>query len=241
MFEPPASTRWSITFDLAWRKGETRTRTSIPSGIIGNIPMFKLPKSTRSPTICTVAPGVGRNPSELFDTYWYLRTNADVSRAGLNPLAHYLQRGAAEGRAHGQWYSGSGAVVPARIDRYAAWLACNSTGDNSVQALREALAARSGRLPRISVVMPVYNTPDGLLNHAIRSVVDQVYDDWELCIADDASTDPRVAEDLQRWAAGDDRIRIVRRGENGGIALATNSAATLATGEFLVFLDHDDV
>ena len=49
-----------------------------------------------------------------------------------------------------------------------------------------------------------------------------------------------VDDELQRWAA-DDRIRTVRREQNGGIALATNSAAALATGDFLAFLDHDDV
>jgi GT2 family glycosyltransferase len=190
-----------------------------------------------------VGAGQGRNPSERFDTEFYLRTNADVSSAGLNPLAHYLQSGAAEGRnprpvVHRRR---RGPIVPDQVDRYEAWLSTNSVGENSVQGLREALATRGGRLPRISVVMPVYNTPDGLLDLAIRSVVDQIYDDWELCIADDASSDPRIAQILRKWSAGDDRVRVRWRDENGGIALAANSAAALATGEFLVFLDHDDI
>src|SRR5262249_54659285 len=113
--------------------------------------------------------------------------------------------------------------------------------ERALQALRDSLAARSGRLPRISIVMPVYNTPTEFLDETITSVLRQVYEDWELCIADDASTEPRVAKDLARWAAADWRIRIMRRDRNGGIAVATNSAASLATGEFLAFLDHDDL
>jgi GT2 family glycosyltransferase/glycosyltransferase involved in cell wall biosynthesis len=110
-----------------------------------------------------------------------------------------------------------------------------------LQALRESLAARRGRLPRISVIMPVYNTPIQLLDDTIASVTHQVYEDWELCIADDHSTDAKVAQNLARWTAVDNRIHTMRRTQNGGISLATNSAATLASGEFLAFLDHDDL
>jgi GT2 family glycosyltransferase len=68
-----------------------------------------------------------------------------------------------------------------------------------------------------------------------------VYERWELCIADDASTAPGVGECLDRWAAADKRIHVVHRDNNGGIAAATNSAAAIARGEFLAFLDHDDL
>ena len=95
--------------------------------------------------------------------------------------------------------------------------------------------------PLVSVVMPVFNTPKRYLKTALASVVDQLYPNWELCVADDGSTAPHVAAVLAKYAARDARIKIVSRPKNGGISQATNSAVDLATGEFIAFLDHDDV
>ncbi|MFN8109091.1 MAG: glycosyltransferase family 2 protein [Thermoleophilia bacterium] len=89
--------------------------------------------------------------------------------------------------------------------------------------------------------MPVYNTDPGFLRAAIESVRNQLYPRWELCIADDASTDPRVRQVLREAAASDTRIRVVERDENGHISRASNSALQLATGEFIALLDHDDL
>src|SRR5690606_6068536 len=75
---------------------------------------------------------------------------------------------------------------------------------------------------------------------AIDSVVNQLYPDWELCIADDCSTQPGVVETLQHYAALDSRIRLVLREENGHISRASNSALELATGDFVAMFDHDD-
>lgn len=95
--------------------------------------------------------------------------------------------------------------------------------------------------PLISVLMPVFNTADALLDGAIRSVLGQTYTRWELCIADDASTEPHVRALLDRYSRTDERVRVVFRHEPGHIAEASNSALALATGEFVVLLDHDDV
>ncbi len=95
--------------------------------------------------------------------------------------------------------------------------------------------------PVISVVMPVYNPPEELLEKAIQSVRDQLYTHWELCIADDASTLPHVRAVLDRSAAADPRIKVTYRPENGHICEATNTALGLATGEYIAFFDHDDV
>ena len=88
--------------------------------------------------------------------------------------------------------------------------------------------------------MPTYNTPEKWLRLAIDSVRSQLYQNWELCIADDASTDPRVSEVLREYAALDERIKLVLRAENGHISKASNSALELAKGEFVGLLDHDD-
>ncbi|MGB3404535.1 MAG: tetratricopeptide repeat protein [Microcoleaceae cyanobacterium] len=95
--------------------------------------------------------------------------------------------------------------------------------------------------PVISVIVPIYNTPDPFLKEAIDSVVNQIYPYWELCLADDASTAADVKPLLDEYAARDSRIKVAFRPENGHISAASNSALELATGEYICLLDHDDV
>ncbi|MCD8091058.1 MAG: glycosyltransferase family 2 protein [Clostridiales bacterium] len=94
------------------------------------------------------------------------------------------------------------------------------------------------REPLISVCMPVYNPDIKWLKRAVDSVLKQSYENWELCIADDRSTDPRVRQFLE--GLSDRRMKVVFREENGNISKATNSALAIASGEFAAFLDNDD-
>lgn len=94
--------------------------------------------------------------------------------------------------------------------------------------------------PLISILMPVYNTEPRFLVEAINSVKEQLYPNWELCIADDASTRPRIRQILNREMNSDSRIRVVYRSKNGHISAASNSALKLVRGEFVALLDHDD-
>ncbi|MEX2045483.1 MAG: glycosyltransferase, partial [Opitutus sp.] len=89
--------------------------------------------------------------------------------------------------------------------------------------------------------MPVYDTPEKWLVAAIESVRRQLYDNWELCIADDASKQPHVRKILSRYQRKDPRIKVAFRETNGHISAASNSALALAHGEFIALLDHDDV
>ncbi|MBT8070242.1 MAG: glycosyltransferase family 2 protein [Gammaproteobacteria bacterium] len=95
--------------------------------------------------------------------------------------------------------------------------------------------------PMISVLMPTYNTPVRWLEEAIDSVRDQLYENWELCIADDASKDPAVRQALERAAAQDERIKVTHREVNGHISAASNSALDLCNGEWVALMDHDDL
>ena len=111
--------------------------------------------------------------------------------------------------------------------------------------LRETIRARTqgdhlAYNPTISIIMPVYNTEACVLEHALRSVRAQIYPKWELCICDDASPDPHVRQRLEAARRRDPRIKIKYREQNGGIATASNDALSLATGEFVTFMDHDD-
>ncbi|MGN0342939.1 MAG: glycosyltransferase [Roseburia sp.] len=91
---------------------------------------------------------------------------------------------------------------------------------------------------KISVIMPTYNVEIKWLEKAIRSVTQQVHPNWELCIADDCSTDKRVPEYLSQLT--DPRIKVVLLDQNVGISDATNAAAELATGEYMALMDNDD-
>ena len=104
---------------------------------------------------------------------------------------------------------------------------------------RQEWLDRSGA-PLISVLTPVHDPPPQMLEEAIRSVREQTFADWELCLVDDGSTNPEVIAALERHAASDPRIHLKRRESAGGISTATNAALELATGEYIALLDHDD-
>jgi GT2 family glycosyltransferase len=88
--------------------------------------------------------------------------------------------------------------------------------------------------------MPVYNTNPAELAAAIQSVVGQSYSNWELCIADDCSSEPAIREILESFAGQDKRIKVAYQTERGGISRACNAAWRLANGDYVCFLDHDD-
>ncbi|MEM2174693.1 MAG: glycosyltransferase family 2 protein [Candidatus Micrarchaeia archaeon] len=95
--------------------------------------------------------------------------------------------------------------------------------------------------PKISIIMPVYNSPEKFLRKAIESVINQIYPNWELCIADDASTETHVIDVLNEYQNKfPERIKVIFREKNGHICEASNSALSLATGEYIALLDHDD-
>jgi GT2 family glycosyltransferase len=94
--------------------------------------------------------------------------------------------------------------------------------------------------PRFSILTPVYETPADVLTEMLDSVRGQGFEDWELCIVDDASSSPQVRRILERARQRDPRVRLSVRAENGGIVAASNDALGLASGEFIVLVDHDD-
>ncbi len=127
-----------------------------------------------------------------------------------------------------------------RRQDYADWTRRFDTMDEPRRRrIRERLEGMARR-PLVSVLLPVFNPDPAWLDEAIESVRGQLYPDWELCIADDASTDPRIRPLLERHAGEDLRIKVVFRPRNGHISAASNSALALATGEWAALLDHDD-
>jgi GT2 family glycosyltransferase len=124
--------------------------------------------------------------------------------------------------------------------RYSKWVSeFDTLSASDEHAIRLHIATLKYR-PLISVVMPAYNTPAWALKDAIKSVQNQLYDNLELCIADDASPRSHVLQIAQQAAAEDHRIRWIRRSTNGNISAASNSALSVAEGEFVALMDHDD-
>jgi GT2 family glycosyltransferase len=157
-----------------------------------------------------------------------LRTSVRWLRASL-PLARRLI-GASPSR-----------TFQIELSAYARWLRQYSVIDHEARAHLAARAAALQATPLISVVMPAYNIDPAILSAAIESVRRQIYPDWELCVADDASTLGGVRECLKAAAAADPRIKVAFRTENGNICAASNTALELATGDYVVLLDADDL
>lgn len=132
-------------------------------------------------------------------------------------------------------------LLPEEAGEYADWVACY---DTLTAERMDDLHRRAARLqpgaPLISILLPVYQTPERWLRRCIESVIDQAYPHWQLCIVDDASPDRRLVEILEEYVHRDGRIEVMRRTENGHISEASNSALALARGEFVALLDHDD-
>jgi GT2 family glycosyltransferase len=124
-------------------------------------------------------------------------------------------------------------------DPYAVWMRTFGPREIDFQRMRELIELLRHQ-PVFSVIMATYDTPERYLRAAIDSVRAQIYPRWELCIADDASSEPSVRRILAEYAALDTRIKTVFRPENGHISRAMNSALELASGEFVALLDHDD-
>lgn len=124
--------------------------------------------------------------------------------------------------------------------RYHDWIRAYDTIDQADRQGMKRYLETATYKPLISILLPVHNAPESFLRKAIESVRSQVYENWELCISDDNSGSESLRSVLQEYANIDSRIKCVFRSDAGHISKATNSAAEMAQGEFLGFLDQDD-
>ncbi|MCP5047787.1 MAG: glycosyltransferase [bacterium] len=122
---------------------------------------------------------------------------------------------------------------------YRRWIKKNTPSEQDMARIKEEQTNFVSR-PLISIVVPVYNTETHWLDEAFQSVLDQVYDNWELCILNDGSTVKQVRKDLDKWAEKDTRIKVGHLRRNRGIAGASNRALAMAEGEYIAFMDSDD-
>ena len=154
-----------------------------------------------------------------------LRLYRDFKTHGLRPTAARISR----------------AVFQSGAGKYRKWVELYDTiSPQEFEEVRRFVATLSVK-PKFSILVPIYETPEKELRQMIASVEAQIYDDWELCIADDASKQPHVRRILETEARAEPRVKLIFREENGNICAASNSALTLASGDFVALLDHDDI
>lgn len=121
---------------------------------------------------------------------------------------------------------------------YAAWYASQQPSDAQ---LKEQCHTQFDYMPKISIVVPTYRTPENYLREMIECVINQTYANWELCIAEGSNDGGKVLKIIQEYAQKDNRIKYTVLTENLGISGNTNTCLDIATGDFVALFDHDDL
>ena len=215
-------------FDVSWYLDRTPVLRNLAIDLVAHYMKF--------------GAGEGKSPLPLFDPQYYREQNPDVDQEE-DLFTHYLTIGLAQDRRPSRWFDPGfyrsaypESVVGTGVSPLQHYLEIGvhekCYPDMRVHDLPEK--------PLVSIVVPVYNVEESCLDNCIRSVLYQAYPHWELCLADDCSSQPHVRQLLEQWAARDKRIKVTFLEINQGISKATNAAAALATGEYIAFLDNDD-
>lgn len=120
---------------------------------------------------------------------------------------------------------------------YAEWYALTKPSNEELERQRRACFEF---MPKFSIVIPAYKTPDHYLKEMLDSILAQTYTNWEVCVADGSPRRESAERVLSRYAERDRRFKYVILGENKGISGNTNAAMDMADGDFIVLADHDD-
>jgi GT2 family glycosyltransferase len=124
-------------------------------------------------------------------------------------------------------------------DVYESWISKNEP-DVTTLKWQVNFSKEFKRRPKVSIITPVYNPEKKAFAEMIESVMNQTYDNWELCLAD-ASSEPYVKEIIEKYGKNFEKIKVRYLEKNYGIARNSNEALSLAAGEFIALLDHDDM
>jgi GT2 family glycosyltransferase len=207
----------------------------------------------------------GRNPNPHFWSTWYLKEYPDVAATGMNPLLHFVRSGWKEGRNPNPNFSTADYLkkheearlehinpllhflvndptafqnrAPGEIFRDEDWDAPWFSPHWRARLNKAALPADL----TVTLAMAVHRTPLSLLERAVRSVVNQEYPHWELCMVDDGSRNTLLRSRLEAWGESDPRIKVAFHETRKGPCAALNHAIAMGTGEFVAILGERDV
>lgn len=179
----------------------------------------------------------------FFDNRWYISQHKDVRLSGVDGFEHYRKSGKDEKRQSRfieiRNFIENGSNFFSNKD-YKNWVDqfdYSGVDEDKYKKLYESLSYK----PLVSIIMPVYKVNPKFLEDAIKSVLNQSYENIEICIADDCSGEDKIKDILENFASLDSRVKYIIRDNNGNISEASNTALELATGEFIGLIDHDDV
>jgi len=122
-------------------------------------------------------------------------------------------------------------------DLYQLWVEKNEPKEKELEKQRNQ---KFNYEPKISIITPTFNTPGQFLTDLINSILGQTYSNWELCVVDGGSQKGHVKDILKTFSDKENRIKVKFLPENKGITGNSNEALSLATGDLITFLDHDD-
>lgn len=126
-------------------------------------------------------------------------------------------------------------AVPNDMNIYQKWIESNEPTETELEEQRNH---KFNNNPKISIIIPMYNTPVNFFRELVDSLINQTYTNWELCLADGSNEENQKLKEIYKK---DDRIKYKFIGENKGISGNTNEALKLATGDYIGLLDHDDI
>jgi glycosyltransferase involved in cell wall biosynthesis len=126
-----------------------------------------------------------------------------------------------------------------KTNAYQLWIAQNEPSKGELARYRQESLSFRFR-PKISIITPIWNADEKQLRLAIESILNQVYDNWELCIVGNGSAENHVSRTISKYAEKEPRLKVKLLSENKGISGNYNEALSLASGEFVGFLDDDD-
>ena len=112
---------------------------------------------------------------------------------------------------------------------------------SQVSATESAILEKNQNFPKISVLMPVYNTDNTILKQTIESILNQTFADFEFLIVNDCSTNENVEKIVLEYQQKDNRIKYFMNEKNLGISGTRNKLIDLSQGEYLAVMDHDDI
>ncbi len=168
--------------------------------------------------------------------------DSSVKRARLELLIKLLLEMGLEGYKFWRESDLLTAIPLQKNSSYKDWRRSNYLNKNITKSIIESIAylESKGRV-LISLVMPVFKTNPKYLEECIESVVNQIYENWELIIVNDGSDSQIIESILNRYEHSESRIRVISLEKNQGIVSATNIGIKQAKGDYVGFLDHDDL